>query len=270
MKIHNQILNASIVPLEQEEFLEKQRIAGKVVSGCLALLEKEVLKGTTKTLLELNALAEEFIYDNKCLPTFKNYLEFPVGCCISVNRQLVHGIPTNQVLKDGDLVTFDLGATFDYAIGDAARTFIYGTSKFKRHEELIKVTKECFDLAVKAIKIDSKIGVIGNAIYNHASKNGFGVISDFGGHRIGRRKDNNGWNGVPHCYPFISNKSSPSEGITIQPGLTIAIEPLLCIGLPKTTKLDDGWTIVTPDINCHYEDTIFIHEDKIENLTNEN
>lgn len=271
MRIHNQIQDISLIPLENEEFLEKQRIAGKVVSGCLALLEKEVKNLTDKTLLELDDLAGEFILDNNCEITFHNYNGFPGKICQSVNRELVHSPPKNIRLEEGDLITFDLGATFDGAIGDAARTFIFGTPKLKRHEELIKVTKECFDLAVREIKVDRRLGVIGNAIYNHASKNGFGVISNLGGHRVGRYRDqNNKWQGIPHCSPFISNKSNIYEGIRIQPGLTIAIEPLLCIGQPKTMTLEDKWTVITPEINCHYEDTIFIHEDYVENLTNEN
>src|SRR5271167_4285782 len=105
------IKQTSFIVLHDQEWIEGQRIAGRVAANALSLLEKEVNSGTTKTMIELDALAEEYIRDNKCIPTFQNYKSFPASVCISINKQLVHGIPTNYVLKEGDLVSFDLGAT---------------------------------------------------------------------------------------------------------------------------------------------------------------
>ena len=253
--------------LKNQEFLEKQRIAGKTVAQCLIHLENRVKEKTLLTMKELSLEAEQIILDAKCTPTFKGYKGFPEAVCISINKELVHGIPKDYVLQEGDIVSFDLGATFEGAIADSAITCIYGEAKNKRHIELIKVTKESLLKGINSIQVGKCIGVIGNAIYKHAKNNGFEVVTQYGGHGISI--DENG-NGIPHAQPFISNKSLPDEGERIYEGMTIAIEPMLTISSPNTKVMLDNWTVETLDIGAHEEHTIFIHKDHVEIITYRN
>src|ERR1019366_1601337 len=124
---------SQLIKLKGPELLEKYRRAGRAVAGCLSLLKNIVKEGTSRTLLEMDKLAEEFIRDNECTPTFLGYKGFPNSVCISLNRELVHTIPNNRTLRDGDIITFDLGATFQEAIGDAALTTIFGEPKSSEH-----------------------------------------------------------------------------------------------------------------------------------------
>lgn len=249
----------SFIDLKNNDWLEKQRVAGKVVANTLKILENLVLEKTTKSLLELNSIAEEYIFKQGCSPTFKNYKGFPAGVCISVNKELVHGIPKSYYLQEGDVVSFDLGATFEGAIADSAITCIFGTPKNELHCKLIKATNEALDKAIESIQIGKRLGIIGQTISKCARQYNFGLITNYGGHGLS-------WNN-PHVSPFVANKASLDEGIRIQPNLSIAIEPMLVIGVPNTRVLDDGWTVVTNDIGAHVEHTIFIHETHVEVIT---
>lgn len=256
-----------LIKLKDQNWLDKQRIAGKIVAWVLDCLKSEVENKTTKTLIELNNIAEKLIKTAKstpdttlgCIPTFKNYKGFPAGVCISVNKQLVHGIPTNYVLQDGDVVSFDLGVTYEGAIADSALTCIYGAPKSDLHVKLVKATEESLMKGIEAIKVGSRLGNIGYAISRCARGYGFGLINNYGGHGLD-------WN-VPHAAPFVANKSTPEEGIHIQPGLTIAIEPMLVLGSVETKVDDDGWTVLTSDIGAHFEHSVFVHEDRVEIIT---
>jgi methionyl aminopeptidase len=249
-----------LVTLKDQNWLDKQRVAGKVVAGALSLLKNEVEKGTQFSLLELNELAETYIQDHKCSCTFKNYKGFPAGVCISVNRQLVHGIPTNYKLQEGDVVSFDLGATFEGAIGDSAITCIYGQPKSDQHVKLIAATELALMKGIQAIKVGDHLGCIGEAIYKSARAHGFSVVCNYGGHGLD-------WN-IPHASPFVANKGPANEGIRIQPGLAIAIEPMLVIGSSAaTTTGTDGWTVSTLDVGAHFEHSVFVHEDRVEIIT---
>lgn len=248
-----------LVKLKNSDWLEKQRFAGKIAAQTLLLLEQLVKEKTTKSLIELNNIAEEFIVQNKCLPTFKNYKGFPAGVCISVNKQLVHGIPTDYKLQEGDVVSFDLGTTFEGAIADTAITRIYGEPKSERHVSLIKATEVALMSGINAIQVGKKIGCIGYAIFKSSKNSGFSTITKYGGHGLD-------WD-VPHAAPFIANKSELDEGIRIQSGLSIAIEPMLTIGSTETRTSSDGWTVLTNDIGAHAEHSIFVHEDHVEIIT---
>jgi methionyl aminopeptidase len=250
----------SFIELKNSDWLNKQRVAGKVVAKTLSLLKQLVIDKTTKSLLELNSIAEEYIYNSGCTPTFKGYKGFPSGVCISVNKELVHGIPKDYKLEEGDVVSFDLGATFDGAIADSAITCIFGNAKDQRHIELINATEECLNKAISSIETGKQLGVIGYTISKYAKSNNFGLVTHYGGHGLS-------WNN-PHTAPFVPNKSNLNEGIRIQPGLSIAIEPMLVIGDNSTKVLQDGWTVVTENIGAHAEHTIFIHSDHVEIITN--
>jgi methionyl aminopeptidase len=251
--------NNALVKLKNQDWLDKQRVAGKVVANSLSILQEEVRNKTTKSCLELNDLIEKYIIDNNCQPTFKNYKGFPAGVCISLNKEMVHGIPKDYKLQDGDVVSFDLGATYMGAIADSAITCIYGTPKSDRHIKLIKATEDALMKGIASIKVGNRLGCIGNAISKHAKNEGFGLINNYGGHGLN-------WD-EPHAAPFVMNKAELEEGIRIQPGLSIAIEPMLVMGTTTTRVLSDGWTVVTDDINCHQEHSIFVHNDSVEILT---
>ena len=262
MKILNQTNNSvsDFVILQDQKWLDRQRIAGRVVANTLTLLENAVKENTTKSLIELNAMAEEYIENNGCSATFKNYKGFPAGVCISINRQLVHGIPTDYKLQDGDKISFDLGATYEGAIADSAITLIYGEPKSKKHAALAADTQQALYTGIKAISIGKKIGVIGNAIHK-LLKDEYDVIVNYGGHGISYNK--------PHAQPFIANRSTPNDGVRIQAGMTIAIEPMATLRSTHfaTKTSEDGWSVMTTEIGAHWEHSLYIHHDHIEIVT---
>jgi methionyl aminopeptidase len=267
MRTTNTSLRSSeLVCLKNQNWLDKQRIAGRVVANTLLLLEEHIKNKTQLSLIELNELAERYIYSQACTPTFKNYggsdvkKAFPAGVCISVNNQLVHGVPTEYKLKDGDKVSFDLGATYESVIADSAMTLIFGTPKSEEHIKLISASEEALYRAIKSIAIGKKIGCIGHAIYKCARGHGYNVITQYGGHGIS-------WNKA-HDLPFISNKSELNEGIRAKQGLSIAIEPLLVIGNNTETKvLEDDWTVECKNLCSHHEHTLYLHDNYIEIIT---
>lgn len=260
----------SLVKLKNQDWLDKQRVAGKIAANTLILLknlinDKSAAFGVaSRTLLELNNIAEEYIISQGGIPTFKGYqgggpYPFPAGVCISVNKQLVHGVPTDYKLQEGDLVSFDLGVTVGGAIADTAITCIFGQPKSERHVKLLEATNEALMKGIAAIEVGKHLGCIGNAISRSAKGNGFGLINNYGGHGLD-------WD-IPHAAPFVANKANIDEGIRIQPGLAIAIEPMLVLGSTSTRVADDGWTIMTDDLSAHFEHSIFVHEDRVEIIT---
>lgn len=249
----------SLVRLKGKDWLEKQRVAGRIAAETLKLLEGAVKGKTFHSLLALNEMAEHYIIKNGGTPTFKGYKGFPAGVCMSLNKELVHGIPKDIVLDDGDIISFDLGVTYQGAIADTAITCIFGEPKQQRHVSLVKATEESLMKGIEAIQVGKRLGVIGQAISNHAKTYGFGLITNYGGHGLD-------WD-IPHAPPFVENKSDDSKGIRIPAGLAIAIEPMLVLGSTTTTTLNDGWTVVTPDLGAHFEHSIYVHEDHVEIIT---
>jgi methionyl aminopeptidase len=245
--------------LKDNEWLEKQRIAGRIVAHCLTHLQRLVEQKTNLTTRQLSLEAEQIILDSGCTATFKGYKGFPEAVCISVNKELVHGIPKDYVLQEGDVVSFDLGATYEGAIADSAITCIYGKPKNIRHVALIKATENALLKGIQAISVGKRLGVIGNAIAKSAAHDGFGIVTQYGGHGLEYNK--------PHASPFVENKSDPNTGIRIAAGLSIAIEPMLTIYLPETKVASDNWTVLTPDIGAHTEHSIFVHMDRVEIIT---
>ena len=249
----------SLVTLKDQDWFEKQQVAGRAVASCLATSKKLIKSGADISLKDLEAECEKIISDFNCTPTFKNYKGFPGSICASVNKQLVHGIPSDYRLKNGDVVKIDLGATYNGAIADAAITAVHGgvNSKYKK---LIETCKKSLYEAIKSIQIGKRIGIIGYTINKYTEAQGFSLITKYGGHGIS-------WE-MPHASPFIANKSKRDEGIRIQPGLTIAIEPMLVMGYSDKTKVDkDGWTVYTKDVSAHFEHTVFVADDKIHIMT---
>lgn len=257
------ITTSSLVTLKDQYWLKNQRVAGKIAAHTLMYLQKEIENKTSASLLELNKFAEDLILSSGGIPTFKGYKGFPAGVCISVNNQLVHGIPTNYHLQDGDVVSFDLGVTFNGCIADTAITCIYGTAKSEKHTTLINITEQALIKGIESISIGKRLGCIGNAINHHIKNNGFNVITKYGGHGI----DISNGIGIPHALPFVSNKSNSYEGIRIQPGLVLAIEPMAIIGNTDTYIDKDGWTVYGHNISAHVEHSIFVHNDRVEIIT---
>jgi methionyl aminopeptidase len=247
--------------LHDDLWLSRQRIAGKALAKTLNLLENLVKEKTVKSLIELDKIAEQFILSQDCTATFKGYKGFPASICMSVQKQLVHGIPTDYKLQEGDLISFDSGCTFEGAIADSALTCIFGEAKSQKHLDLIKDTEEALYRGIKAIKLGDKVGSIGHSIYNYANNKGYGVITQYGGHTLSYNK--------PHDLPFIPNKGNINEGIRMMTGFTLCIEPLLVLGKStKTRVLSDGWTVECDDLCAHAEHSLYLHEDgTVENIT---
>lgn len=253
--------SAELIPLKGQDWLEKQRHAGKVVGKCLSTFKTLGETVDKLNLLDIEKVCEDIISENDCTPTFKGYKGFPGAVCLSVNKDVVHGVPKDYILKDGDVVSLDLGATFEGAIADAAVTIIYGKPKNSLHIELLKVTKKALQCGIDSIEVGKRIGCIGYAINDYVKNNinNFSLIVKYGGHGIS-------WN-TAHSSPFVSNKSKKEEGVCIQPGLVIAIEPMLVIGSSRTKTLDDNWTVRCDGISAHFEHSLYVHENSVEIIT---
>ena len=170
----------------------------------------------------------------------------------------MHGVPNNRHLQDGDVVSFDLGATVDGAIGDTALTCVFGQSS-NEQARLMRVTEECLQKAIGVVKVGARIGEIGHAIYMCAKGYGYNVYTAYGGHGLEYNQ--------PHASPFVANRANVNEGIRIQPGMCLAIEPLLTMGSTETKVANDGWTVIGKQLNAHFEHTIFVHPNQVEVLT---
>lgn len=246
---------SEIICLKDKDWLARQKVAGAVVAKAHQHIF-QLMKGMASnlSLCDINSVVTVIIEQNKCTPTFLNYRGFPSAICASVNREIVHGHGTRPlVLQDGDVVKIDIGATFEGAIGDCAVTYIYGKSK---NSEILRMLQSCQNALYDGIKVvepGRTIGEIGSAIWNRSKEDKFGVITEFGGHGIDYNQ--------LHANPFVPNKSAKSDGITIQPGLSIAIEPMFVLGNnTKTRILSDKWTVITQEIGCHFEHSITLDE----------
>lgn len=247
--------NAIIYKTPQE--IEIMREAAQVVSRTLGVVAKEIKPGVTP--LHLDKIAEEYIRSQNAVPGFLGLYDFPNTLCISVNEQVVHGIPTNKPLESGDIISVDCGAIFEEYYGDHAYTFEVGevSPEIKR---LLKVTKECLTLGIEECKAGNRIGDIGFAIQKHAENNGYGVVRELVGHGLGR---------TMHEEPQVPNYGRRGRGKKIQEGLTIAIEPMINMGTERVNQLDDNWTIVTADgkPSAHFEHDVAVVNGKPEVLS---
>ena len=230
------------------EEIEIMREAAQIVSRTLGLIAEHVKPGVTP--LELDKIAEDYIRTQDATPGFLGLYDFPNTLCISINDAVVHGIPTDEPLQDGDIISVDCGAIYKEYYGDHAYTFEVGTVA-PEIKKLLKVTRECLDLGVAAAKVGNRIGDIGFAIQQHAEKHGYGVVRDLVGHGLGK---------TMHEEPQVPNYGRRGKGKKIQNGLTIAIEPMINMGTEKVVQLDDKWTIVTEDgmPSAHYEHDIAV------------
>ncbi len=237
--------------------IEIMRRAGKIVADTLKMIGENIEPGVTTG--ELNRLAEEFILSNGAKPAFKGYRGYPATACISIDDEVVHGIPGKRTLVDGQIVSVDLGAIVDGFYGDSAATFPIGEISEEK-QKLLEVTKRSLYAAISEVKAGRKLGVISSTVQHVAEEAGFSVVRDLVGHGIGR---------AMHEDPQIPNFGSANEGPTLERGMVIAIEPMLNIGDYKVTTKPDGWTIVTVDgsASAHFEHTVAVTEDGADILT---
>ena len=237
--------------------IDLMRKAGKIVAETLLLVEEKVRPGITTA--ELDRIAEEFITKHGARPSFKGLYGFPASLCISVNEQVVHGIPGGYVLKDGDIISVDCGANINGFHGDAARTFAVGNIS-EEANKLINVTKESFFKGIEYAKVGNRLTDISHGIQSYVEASGFSVVRDFVGHGIGR---------VVHEDPEVPNYGRPGRGPKLVEGMALAIEPMVNVGSYKVKTLSNDWTVVTSDgsLSAHYENTIVILPDGPEILT---
>jgi methionyl aminopeptidase len=238
--------------------IEKMRDAGKVVKGALELCERSIRAGMTT--LELNDIIHDYIMRQGATPSFLNYRGYPKSVCISIDDEVVHGIPCREtVLKEGSIVSVDVGACLNGFHSDAARTYILGEVGEEKRK-LVKVTEECFFRAVKGLKEGSRTGDIGEAVCAYAVKYDYGVVRDLTGHGIGMSL---------HEGPDIPNFGNKGRGQRLSAGMTLAIEPMINMGTHQVIFCSDGWTVKTADgkPSAHYENTVLITEKGHEILT---
>lgn len=246
-----------MIYLKTEDEIELLRRANLLVGKTLAEIARSIKPGVTT--LQIDKIADTFIRDNHALPTFKGVPNpygspFPASVCTSVNEQVVHGIPTDVPLKDGDIVSVDCGTLLDGFNGDSCYTFCVGEVDVKV-KKLLKTTKESLYLGILTAIAGHRLGDIGDAVQKHCEENGYGVVRELVGHGIGREM---------HEDPMVPNYGHRGNGIMMKNGLCIAIEPMITMGSREINVLDDGWTIVTRDgmPAAHFEHTIAIHHGK--------
>ncbi len=247
-----------MITIKSKSEIEKMRIAGKITGDALRLIEKHIRPGVST--LELDKIAYDFIKKQGATPSFLNYNGFPGSICASPNSWVVHGIPgKNIVLKEGDIISIDMGACKDGYHGDAARTFAVGKISDEA-QKLIDVTKQSFFEGIKYATHGNKIGDVSAAIQEYVEKHGYSVVRDLVGHGIGRNL---------HEDPSVPNFGRAGKGVKLAAGMTIAVEPMVNEGEYDVVVLDDDWTVETEDgsLSAHYENTILITRGECEILT---
>ena len=254
-----------MVTIKSQKEIEKMKEACKLTSYVYQEIERYIKPGITT--MDLDHFAEKIIRDNGGIPAQKGYPSgekgipaFPGTLCVSINDEIIHGIPSDRrVIHDGDVVSIDLVVYKNGFHGDAARTFIVGNSTSQK-KKLVDITKQAFFEGIQYAVKGNRIGDISHAIGEFVEKNGFNVVREFQGHGIGEEM---------HEDPGIPNYGKAGRGIRLEPGMTLAIEPMVMMGKPDICVLDDGWTIVTEDesLAAHYENTILITEKEPEILT---
>ena len=233
------------------------RRAGSVVAHIHDALREEAKVGVR--LVDLDAVAARIIEDGGCTPNFLNYHGFPANTCLSINAELVHGIPSKRELKDGDILSVDAGAIFDGWHADAAITFGIGEIS-PDAAQLIDVTERALWAGIEMCRVGTRLGDIGHAVSQVAEPHGYGVVRDYTGHGIGLQM---------HEDPQVLNYGTPGKGMKLKSGMAICIEPMFNMGTHETRVLDDQWTVVTADglLSAHFEHTIAITPDGPEVLT---
>jgi methionyl aminopeptidase len=246
-----------MIKLRSADEINKIKAACAVVRDTLAFVGRHIRAGMTTK--EVDTLVHDYIIAEGAIPSSLGYFGFPGSACVSIDEVVVHGIPDDRVLREGDIVSVDITAKKDGYNGDGCRTFCIGeVSPEKR--KLVKVTEECFFEAVKHLQVGSPLYDIGYYVQRHAEENGFGVIRDYVGHGIGKQL---------HEDPAVPNVGRKGTGVRLRAGTVLCIEPMISMGDWHVDVLSDGWTAVTKDRlpSAHYENTVLLTNHGVEILT---
>ena len=246
-----------MITIKNERELESMRQACKITAAARALAGEMVKPGVSTKAID--QAVHDFIVAQGAKPSFLNYNGFPASACISVNDTVIHGIPGGYILKDGDIVSIDVGAFYQGYHGDCAATFACGAISTEA-QKLIDVTKQSFFEGLKLATKGRRVQDISHAIQTYVESNGFSIVRSFVGHGIGRKL---------HEEPEVPNFGNPGRGPRLLPGMTLAIEPMVNVGTYEVSVLKDGWTVKTADgkLSAHYENTVLITDGEPEILT---
>ncbi len=248
-----------MITIKSDSQIAYMRRANLIVRDTLDLLREHTKPGVST--LELDKLAYEYILSQNAKPSFLHYNGFPASICVSVDCEVVHGIPSaRKILREGQIVSYDCGAIYNGWHGDAARTVAVGLISSER-QQLIDVTEQCFFKGVQSIVAGkTRLGDLGNVIQTYAESFGYGVVRELVGHGIGRQM---------HEDPEVPNFGIPGHGMRLSEGMTIAVEPMITMGTEQVDWMEDGWTVKTRDRKpaAHYENTIAITSNGIEILS---
>ncbi len=233
---------------KSEQELGYMREAGRVVAGALEAVAKAISPGVTTA--ELDRIAEEYILSKGARPAFKGLYGFPATICASVNEEVVHGIPGLKKLRSGDIISIDIGAEINGYYGDSAQTFPVGDIA-PEVQKLLDVTREALARGIEMARSGNRLFDISHAVQSYVEKHGFSVVRDYVGHGIGRKM---------HEEPQVPNFGRPGRGPRLRPGMTLAIEPMVNMGVYQVQTLPDNWTVVTKDgkPSAHFEHTVAI------------
>ena len=237
--------------------IEHMRRAGKITAAARSIARQAVAAGITTK--QIDREVHEFIVKSGARPTFLGYGGFPASACVSVNDEIIHGIPGKRKILEGDIVSIDVGATYEGFVGDCAGTFPCGEIS-EQAQKLIKVTRQSFFEGIKFARSGYRISDIGAAVQEYVEANGYSVVRDYVGHGVGREM---------HEAPEVPNYGVPGHGPRLVPGMTIAVEPMVNAGGYEIREMPNGWTVVTADhsLAAHYENTILITDGEPEILT---
>ena len=247
-----------MIKIKSQEEIELMREACRITRDTLKIIENSIKVGVSTK--ELDKIAYDYIKSQDATPSFKNYEGFPASICASINDTIVHGIPSdNIVLKEGDIISIDVGAKYKGYNGDAARTFPVGKINAKS-KRLIKITEQSFFEGIKGLKSGAYVGDISHRIQTFVEKNGYSIVRELVGHGVGKNL---------HEDPMIPNFGRAGSGPRLNANTTIAIEPMVNMGARYVTFCSDGWTCKTKDglPSAHYENTVLITENGVEILT---
>jgi len=246
-----------VITLKSKDEVEIMRRAGRVVAQCLDMVEKTIEPGMTTKQLDM--LIEDFLLSHGAIPAFKDYQGFPASACVSIDDEVVHGIPGKRIIQDGELVSVDVGSIVDGYYGDSARTYPIGQVSAEKLR-LIEGTQKSLRAGIDKARKGNKLGEISAAVQRTAEEQGFSVVRQLVGHGIGRKM---------HEEPQVPNFGSPDEGPVLKAGMVLAIEPMINLGTYDVRTRPDGWTIVTADglPSAHFEHTVAITEDGPDVLT---
>jgi methionyl aminopeptidase len=233
------------------------RRAGRITAGARTIAREAVAAGVTTK--QIDREVHKFIVKSGAIPTFLGYGGFPASACVSVNDEVIHGIPGRRKILDGDIVSLDVGATFEGFVGDCAGTFPCGEVS-PQAKKLIEVTRQSFFEGIKFARPGYRISDIGAAVQEYVEAHGFSVVRDYVGHGVGREM---------HEAPEVPNYGRPGHGPRLVPGMTIAVEPMVCAGGYDIEVMPNEWTVVTADhsLSAHYENTLLITDGEPEILT---